>query len=192
MKLAYVEDDQDLRTLYADRFTQARYACETFANAEELLKVAAPGRYDLLLLDIKLPGMSGVQLLKILRRRGIFTPAILMTAFNNVEYAREALNASANYLLEKPFSFAQLRRLAEKIVSSPSSLQDCVDRGLARLRLAKREEEVAMLLLKGFSNKDIADIARITEPTVKQYFVQIFQKANVKSRAEFFSYIFPV
>lgn len=192
MKLAYVEDDQDLRTLYADRFLQARYDCEVFGNAEDLLKAAVPGRYDLLLLDIKLPGMSGVQLLKTLRRRGIFTPAILMTAFNNVEYAREALNASANYLLEKPFSFTQLKRLAEKIVASPTSLQDCADRGLARLRLAKREEEVARLLLKGFSNKELADIAQLTEPTVKQYLVQIFQKAQVKSRAEFFSYIFPV
>lgn len=192
MKIAYVEDDENLRTLYVDRFLQARYACEVFTNAEDLLKVAVPGQFDLLLLDIRLPGMSGVQLLKALRRRGIFTPAVLMTAFNNVEYAREALNASASYLLEKPFSFAQLKRLAEKIVASPTSLQDCVDRGLARLRLAKREEEVARLVLKGLSNKDIANIAQIAEPTVKQYVMQIFQKAQVNSRAEFFSYIFPV
>jgi DNA-binding NarL/FixJ family response regulator len=192
MKIAYLEDDENLRTLYIDRFAQARYTCDAFTNAEDLLKAAAPGKFDLLLLDIRLPGMSGVQLLKALRQRGIFTPAILMTAFNNVEYAREALNASANYLLEKPFSFSQLKRLAEKVVSTPTSLHDCVDRGLARLRLAKREEEVARLLLKGLSNKDIADIAHITEPTVKQYLVQLFQKAGVRSRTEFFSYIFPV
>lgn len=192
MNIAYVEDDDNLRTLYMDRFVQAGYVCEVFTNAEDLLKVAAPGKFDLLLLDIRLPAMSGVQLLKLLRHRGIFTPAILMTAFNNADSAREALNASANYLLEKPFSFQQLKLLAEKVVSTPTSLQDCVDRGLGRLGLARRENDVARLVLKGLSNKDIAHIANISEATVKQYLVQIFQKAQVKSRAEFFSYIFPV
>ena len=192
MKIAYVEDDEDLRTLLADRFTNARYACDAFGNAEDLLSAVEPGRYDLLVLDIRLPRMDGVKLLQELRRRGIFTPAILITAFNNVEFSREALNASANYLLEKPFSFEQLKRLADDIVAAPSTLQDCVDRGLAKLSLARREEEVARLLLKGLSNKEIAEVTRIAEQTVKQYVAQIFQKAEVNSRAQFFSYIFPI
>lgn len=192
MKLAYVEDSEDLRMLFTDRFTQAGDACDAFRSAEELLPVARPGAYDVLILDIKLPGMSGVQLLQELRRRGVFTPTILITAFNKLEYAREALNASANYLLEKPVSFGQLKRLAEEVAVAPKSLQDCVDRGLARLALAKREDDVARLVLKGLSNKEIADVAGITEWTVKQYIAQIFRKAHVNSRAEFFSYVFPV
>jgi DNA-binding CsgD family transcriptional regulator len=77
-------------------------------------------------------------------------------------------------------------------VTSPSSLQDCVDRGLARLELAKREKDVARLVLKGLSNLEIAAVAGISQHTVKQYVAQVFQKAQVKSRGEFFSYIFPV
>ena len=192
MKLAYVEDDEDLRTIFTDRFAQAKYDCDVFGNAEALLKKISPGLYDLLILDIRLPGISGVSLLKKLRNQGIFTPAILITAFNNLEYAKEALNASANYLLEKPFSFDTIKRLAEKIIAAPHSIQDCVDRGLANLKLAKREEEIAKLLLKGLSNKEIANVAKISEQTVKQYITQIFGKAGVKSRSEFFSYIFPV
>src|SRR2546425_12417719 len=111
LKVAYVEDDEDLCTFCAERFARARYSCETFSSAEALLEVIAAGRYDVLVLDIKLPGMSGIELLQELRRRGVFTPAILVTGFNNLEYSCQALNAGANYLLEKPFSFDELKRV---------------------------------------------------------------------------------
>jgi DNA-binding NarL/FixJ family response regulator len=192
LKVAYVEDDEDLRTFCAERFARARYSCETFSSAEPLLKVIAAGRYDVLVLDIKLPGMSGVELLQELRQRGIFTPAIVVTAFVNLEYACKALNAGANYLIEKPFSFDQLKRVVDSVATSPSFLQDCVDRGLAKLRLAKREGEVARLVLKGLTNVEIAAVAGLSHHTVKQYVAQIFQKAQVGSRSEFFAYIFPI
>jgi DNA-binding NarL/FixJ family response regulator len=63
---------------------------------------------------------------------------------------------------------------------------------LANLKLPKREEEIARFVLKGLSNKEIAQVAKISEQTVKQYVTQIFEKAQIKSRAEFFSYIFPI
>lgn len=192
MKLAYVEDDVDARTIFAQNLAAERFQCDVFGNAEEFLKVAAPGGYDMLLIDIRLPGRDGVKLLKGLRELGIFTPAILITAFDSRDYAREALNSSANYLLEKPFSFTSLMRVIHKVLGTPRSLQDCVDRGLSTLATTKRESEVARLLLKGLSNKEIADLVQISEKTVKQYFTQIFKKANVKSRSEFFSWIFPV
>lgn len=192
MKLAYVEDDQDARVIFARKLAQEGFDCDAFGTAEDFVKVAAPGGYDLLLIDIRLPGADGVTLLKGLRQRGILTPAIIITAFNSLEYAREALNSGANYLLEKPFSCRSLVRVMHKVLASPQSLHDCVDRGLATLGLSKREEEVARLMLKGLSNKEIASATQISEKTVKQYITQIFEKAKVASRGEFFSYIFPV
>jgi DNA-binding NarL/FixJ family response regulator len=192
MKLAYVEDDADARTIFARKLKQEGFECEGFDAAEPLLAVAAPGRYDALVIDIRLPGRSGVELLKELRSRNIFTPAVIITAFNSAGYAREALNSGANYLLEKPFSFDSLLRVIRKVIASPQSLQECVDRGLAVLSLTGREGDVARLLLKGLSNAEIARTAGIGEKTVKQYVTQVFQKANVESRAEFFSLIFPV
>ena len=191
-KLAYVEDDVDARSIFVERLRKEGVACEAFDTAEAFLKIAAPGRYDLLLIDIRLPGRDGVELLGELRQRGVFTPAILITAFNSLEYAREALNSSANYLLEKPFSYQTLRRVIQKTFASPRPLQDCVDRGLATLGITKREEEIARLVLKGLSNKEIANVAQLSEKTVKQYLTQIFEKAKVASRGEFFSSIFPV
>jgi len=192
MKLAYIEDDRDARTIFMRKLEQEQCSCDAFETAEAFLKVAAPGSYDVLLIDIRLPGRDGVSLLKELRDRGIFTPAILITAFNSLDYARDALNSNANYLLEKPFTFVALLRIIRKVVDSPRSLQDCVDRGLGALALTKREADIAQLVLKGLSNKEIADVAKLSEKTVKQYVTQIFEKAGVQSRGEFFSYIFPV
>jgi two-component system response regulator FixJ len=190
LKLAYVEDNENLLTFCAECFAQVRYSCDTFGSAEALLEVIAAGRYDVLVLDIKLPGMSGIELLQELRRREVFTPAILVTGFNNLEYSCQALNAGASHLLEKPFSFGQLKRVVDKVTAPPGSLQDCVDRGLTRSQFTKREEDVARLVLKGLSNAEIAAVARISEHTVKQHVVQIFQKTQVQSRSEFFSHIF--
>ena len=192
MKLAYIEDDLDARSIFSRKLSKEGLPCEVFGSAEEFLKVVEPGSHDLLIIDIKLPGRNGVQLLQELRKRHIFTTAILITAFNSLDYTHQALNASANYLLEKPFSFVSLMRVIRKVMASPQSLQVCVDRGIAVLRLTGREDEVARLMLKGLSNKEIANTISISEKTVKQYITQIFQKARLTSRAEFFSSIFPV
>ena len=192
MKLAYIEDDVDARMIFARRLSTAGLPCETFGSAEEFLKVATPGGHDLLIVDIQLPGRNGVEMLKELRIRNVFTPAILITAFNSLDYAHQALNASASYLLEKPFSFVTLNRVVQKVLAAPQPLQACVDRGLVILRLTEREDAVAHLMLKGLSNKEIASTLSISEKTVKQYITQIFQKARVTSRGEFFSSIFPV
>ena len=192
MKLAYIEDDSDARTLFSQQLTEEGFVCEEFVSAEEFLKVAAPGTYDALIVDIRLPRLDGVKLLRRLREKGVFTPVILITAFNSLEYTREALNSNANYLLEKPFSLAALRRVIGKVLAAPRSLQDCVDRAIETVTLTKREVEIARLILKGLSNKEIADIAGLAEPTAKQYIAQIFEKAGVNSRSEFFSWVFPV
>ena len=183
MKLAYIEDDVDARTIFARKLSEEQLPCEAFGSAEEFLKVVNPGSHDLLIVDIRLPGRNGVELLKVLRERQVFTPAILITAFNSLDYAHQALNATASYLLEKPFSFASLIRVIRKVLAAPQPLQACVDRGLAVLRLTDREDEVARLVLKGLSNKEIASTLSIAEKTVKQYRTQIFQKAHVASRA---------
>ncbi len=192
MKLAYVEDDADARTLFIEQLHETGHHCDAFGTAEEFLKIARPGGYDLVIIDIRLPGLDGVELLKKLRERDIFTPAIVITAFNSLEYTREALNSGANYLLEKPFSFASLAKVIQNVMRFPRSSQECVDRGLATLALTKRETDVARLMLKGLSNKEIAEVTRLSEQTVKQYITQVFEKTKVGSRGEFFSWIFSV
>ena len=192
MKIAYVEDDIDGRTLFSRKLQADQITCDTFSSAEEALQHIQPGSHDALVIDIRLPGKSGIHLLQELRKRGIHPPCILITAFNSLEYSREALNSNANYLLEKPFNNRSLREIIEKIVVTPTSLQHCVDRGLAQLNLTAREKEIALHILKGLSSSEISKFLAISEKTVKHHITEIFDKASVSSRAEFFSYIFPV
>ncbi len=192
MRIAYVEDDMDARTIFSQKLKVDHVACDTYSSAEEALDHIHPGSHDALIIDIQLPGQSGIQLLKELRRREIHTPCVLITAFNSLEYSREALNSNANYLLEKPFNYRTLRQIIEKIIVTPSSIQHCVDRGIAQLNLTSRESGIALYILKGLSSHEIATILGISEKTVKHHITEIFEKAQVSSRAEFFSYIFPV
>ena len=191
MKIAYVEDDEDARNIFARKFKTDAIDCDIYPDAESALSKIRAGSYDILIVDIRLRGLSGIQLLHQLRQLEIHTPCILITAFNSLEYAREALNSSANYLLEKPFTYKSLREVIKKILETPRSLQHCVDRGLATLNLTEREEQIARYLLKGLSNAEIASLLSLSEKTVKQYITQIFEKGDIASRAEFFSFIFP-
>ena len=192
MKIAYVEDDADARAIFARRLAADRIACDVLGDAESALAAIRPGSHDLLLIDVRLPGRSGTELLQALRARQVHAPCILITAFSSLQHARDALNASASYLLEKPFSYQALRQVIDRVAASPGSLQHCVDRGLAQLGLTEREEAIARYLLKGLSNAEIARLASLSEKTVKHHLGQVFQKAGVASRAELFSSIFPV
>lgn len=191
MKVAYIEDDQDARQIFAGRLCEDGYECRTFDHAESFLENVSAGDFDVVISDIQLPGKNGVELIRTLRERQVLVPCILITAFNSLEYARSALNASANYLLEKPFSYEDLLSVIQKVTGGALTVEHCVQRGLAAMDLTEREGEIAQLLLKGLNNQEIAKIASLSEKTVKQHITQIFQKSGVTSRAEFFSSIFP-
>lgn len=192
MRLAYIEDDADSRSLLAGRFRSDGWICDEYSSGEEALDRIRPGSYDALILDIRLPGMNGVELLQDLRRRHVHTPCVLITAFGSLGLMKQAVNSAANYLLEKPFTYADLLCVISKTLEPPATLQYFVDRGLGRLQLTEREHDMARLLLKGLSNAEIARTAELSEKTVKQYVTQIFGKAGVQSRSEFFASIFPL
>jgi two-component system secretion system response regulator SalR len=192
LKVAYVEDDIDARNIFSKKLQSDHISCDTFSSAEDALEHIRAGSHDMLIIDICLPKKSGIQLLKELRKLEIHTPCILITAFNSLEYSREALNSNANYLLEKPFNYQSLRQIIKKIILAPGSLQHCVDRGIAQLNLTAREKEIAVYILKGLSSLEISKLLNISEKTVKHHITEIFEKSRVSSRPEFFSSIFPV
>ncbi len=191
MKIAYIEDNKDALSIFRRKLNAEGFDCDTFNCAEQALPKIYPGSYDLLLIDIRLPNLSGIQLLGKIRQQNINIPAILITAFNSLEYAKEAFKAGANYLLEKPFTYKNLRQVIGKVGFKQGTLQHYIDRGLEKIALTSRELEVGRCILKGLSNMEIARNLSISEKTVKQHVTQIFEKADVSSRSELFSYIFP-
>ncbi|HPQ14712.1 MAG TPA: response regulator, partial [Bryobacteraceae bacterium] len=105
-RILVVEDEEKLRRVLELQLRSAGFEVEKAGTAEEALRLA--DRADLVLTDVRLPGMSGLELLAAIRRQNMTTPIIVMTAFGTVETAVEAMKAGAADFLLKPFSLDHL------------------------------------------------------------------------------------
>ncbi|TVQ80971.1 MAG: DNA-binding response regulator [Bradymonadales bacterium] len=148
--------------------------------------------YHALIVDIYLSKSGrreGLELVREVEEKGI--PVLVMSSHADLKIAKEALNRGAVGLLEKPFEAEELVKALNKAWLEPKGLGAAVDRFLDAHQLTPKEREITRLLLKGLSNKEIANVADTTEPTVKFYVSTIYDKCAVKSRTELFNTIFP-
>ena len=113
-RILIVEDEEKLRRVLELQLQSAGFEVEQAGTAEEGLRLA--DRADLILTDLRLPGMDGLELLAQLRRQSLLTPVIVMTAFGTVEAAVEAMKAGAVDFLLKPFSLDHLMAVVHKAV----------------------------------------------------------------------------
>lgn len=134
MRILVVDDDPDMRALLASRLKEAGcIAYEATSGNEALTILASRGSgegVDLLLIDLRMPGPSGIQVLRELRAARQLPPAILMTAFAEPHVCGEAL-ALGIHVLDKPFTFDALRRIATVLILSKR-----IERGRDRERVA--------------------------------------------------------
>ena len=113
-RILIVEDEEKLRRVLELQLQSAGFEVEQAGTAEEGLRLA--DRADLILTDLRLPGMDGLELLAQLRRQSLLAPVIVMTAFGTVEAAVEAMKAGAVDFLLKPFSLDHLMAVVHKAV----------------------------------------------------------------------------
>ncbi len=111
-RILVVEDEEKLRRVIELQLTSSGYEVDKAGTAEEALRLA--GRADLVLTDLRLPGMDGLELLALLRRQDSQTPVVVMTAFGTVEIAVQAMKAGAVDFLPKPFSLDHLMAVITK------------------------------------------------------------------------------
>ena len=98
-----MDDDASVRGGLANLISSVGYEVELFASAEEFLSAPSPGVTDCLVLDLRMPGMGGLGLLRVLGSRGDATPVVVITAHGDEEAREEALAAGAVAFLNKPF-----------------------------------------------------------------------------------------
>lgn len=166
-------------------------------DAEEALRVLeAEEEFDLVLLDLMLPGMNGISLLGIMRKRFPAVPVVVVSALDDTETVGRALRQGASGFVPKTnFSgemlLDALRRVLEGEVFLPEALHDKLaarrrgGRSLAdRFNLTDAQTRVLELLIEGKSNREIGDLLGLTEGTVKIHVVKIFKALNVSSRAQ--------
>lgn len=183
-----VEDDPDWAALASEALAEAGFAVEAFATPGELLARDSWPRAGCLLLDVHLPGMDGIDLLRELRRRGVALPAVMMTAFGDVPLAVRAMREGAFDFVEKPFSPADLVGRVAEAVSAGSVPPRSADPGgeiATRLgSLSPRERQVLELVVAGLANKQVAARLELSVKTVELHRAHLMQKMKASSLAE--------
>ena len=108
MKLLYAEDEQAMSEAVTDILTYHKYIVDAVYNGKDALDYALADSYDGIILDIMMPEMSGIEVLRELRKKGCRTPILLLTAKSQVEDKIEGLDAGADDYLPKPFEMGEL------------------------------------------------------------------------------------
>jgi two-component system OmpR family response regulator len=119
MRILVVEDEERLARLISRVLSEEGYAVETEGNGRQALLKALADEFDLLIVDWMLPELSGVQLVKRLRAAEVGTPAIMLTARDQIEDRVEGLDAGANDYLPKPFAFPELLARVRALTRRP-------------------------------------------------------------------------
>ena len=183
-----VDDDESLRTALVELLDAAGFNARGYASTGEFLLQPVPDGPGCVLLDIRLPGPSGLELQAALQRQGVELPIIFLTGHADVPTSVRAMKAGAVDFLEKPVERDTLldalgRALARD--AAQRAAREQVQRRHARLTvLTPREREVFDRIVAGKLNKQIADELGIGLRTVKAYRAQLMEKLSVDSAAE--------
>lgn len=178
-----VEDDQSVRDALGLLLGMEGHQVTPFADAESFLKAYRPNWRGCLLVDIRMPGMSGLALQKRLQEIGCKMPVIVMTAHGDVESSRAAFRARAVDFLEKPIDHAKLMNAIDEafVLQNASQNEDSrsSETGLLLAKLTPRESEVMELVVAGRHNKEIAETLGISVRTVEVHKARIMAKLGV-------------
>jgi DNA-binding response OmpR family regulator len=140
MKILVVEDDRTVGQYVKRGLEEQRYHADLVADGMEGLRLASGGRYDLIVLDLRLPEMNGLEVLRTLRDRGNTTPILVLTAQDAVDFKVQALRSGADDYVTKPFSFEELLARVEALGRRPKEIRSQVLRvGDLELDMATRE-----------------------------------------------------
>lgn len=183
-----VDDNAGFRDSTAWLLETAGFAVEPFASGPAFLDAYAAARHgdvpEVLVSDIRMPEMSGLQLQDELQRRGIALPMVFVTAHGDVPLAVEAMRKGASNFLEKPFGDEALIDAIRVAISSARSGTAAGAHGEALGRLSPRERQVLDLVVASKPNKIIADILGISIKTVELHRSNMMNKLGVRSVPE--------
>ncbi len=184
-----VDDDPALCRSLRFLLESVGWRVQLFASAAEFLPVASVLTQPCcLLLDIRMPGMSGLELQQILHERAFAVPILFMTGHADVSMAVQAMKSGACDFIEKPFNDQKvLDAVAAAVRRCAEVLDEAQRRDSAHLTLttlSPREREVARLVALGRPNKLIASALEISEKTVHIHRQHVMEKAGISSAAE--------
>jgi len=183
-----VDDDEAVRRSLEALVKSVGLNVETFASGQEFLAAYNPDRPGCLVLDIRMPGMSGTELQESLRQRGCILPIIIITGHGDVPIAVHAMKHGAVDFIEKPFSKQLLLdRIHEAITRDERARTQSGRQARIQSRLATltpRERQVLNLVAEGKPNKRIAAELGVSKKTVEVHRSHVMRKMQAGSLAE--------
>lgn len=183
-----VDDDRAVRDALTFMLAQQKFAVRTFDSATAFLAGCKSLPRSCAIVDIRMPGMDGMELQSELSKRGIALPLIFLTGHGDIQMSVRAMKAGAVDFLTKPVSRAAL------LQSVQAALAEC-DRQASRARvnkkltaavgcLTEREREVMLLLARGLTNKEVARRLQISHRTVEVHKARVMRKTGAESLVE--------
>jgi len=186
--IAIVDDDASVQRGLQRLIRSAGWKVETFASAQEFLARSRTELPNCVLLDLQLPGLSGLDLQKRMAEVGLEIPIVFLTGHGNIPVSVQAMKAGAVQFLTKPVDEQELFQAIEEAVERDRrTRQQQVEMSELRDRyesLTGREQEVMQKVISGMLNKQIAADLKITEDTVKFHRGHIMRKMNSDSLAD--------
>ena len=183
-----VDDDESLRTSMLRLLGAAGFEVRGYASTGEFLLQAPPDRPGCIVLDLRMPGPSGLDLQAALQRQGVALPVIFLTGHGNVASSVRAMQAGAVDFLTKPVKretlFEALRRALERDAQERARREETAQLRARFASLTPREREVVDSVACGKLNKQIAHELGIAERTVKLHRASAMAKLAVSSPAE--------
>src|SRR6202041_2465474 len=183
-----VDDDADVRESLHELLESVGLHSRSFGTAQEFLTVGRGDRPSCLILDVRLPGISGLDLQHELKKGRISIPIIFLTAHADVPMSVKAMKSGAVEFLTKPFRQQDLLDAVQRSLTRARILRE-KERELTELRdryerLSVREREVMKLVVSGMLNKQVAAELGASEATIKMYRSQVMKKMQAKSLPE--------
>jgi FixJ family two-component response regulator len=183
-----IDDDASVRRALSNLFQSVGLHVELFGSASELLQTKLPDVASCLVLDIRLPGLSGLDFQTELARSNIHIPIIFMTGHGDIPMTVKAMKGGAVDFLTKPFREQEMLDAVLTAIERDRKRRES-DKTVAHLHalfvnLTPREREVLMLVSSGLMNKQVAAQLGLAEITVKLHRGHIMRKMGAKSLAD--------
>lgn len=190
-----VDDDEAVRDSLAWLLEGTGYRVQVFESAEKFLNRCDLNAVAVLILDIRMPGMTGLELQEVLASKASTLPIIFITGHGDVPMAVKAMKLGAADFIEKPFNELVLRDLVSKMLAIAQKAKDQERekmRNQALLdKLTGRQRQVLERIVAGRLNKQIADDLTISIKTVESHRASIMSKLNVNTVAELMRVVLP-
>lgn len=180
-----IDDDEAVRDSLSWLMKSAGLRTETFDSANAFLAVCDAPRPGCLILDIRMPGMSGLELQSELSERGVHLPVVIISGHADVPMAVRALKAGAFDFIEKPFNDELLLDLVQRAIEQDARQRESMaEENELRSRiesLTPREKEVLDLVVGGASNKQISGELGVSLKTVEAHRARVMEKLKAES-----------